>query len=521
VSSRARWRLATLSLVALAFLLLLARVLVLNGGRFTYSLDDPYIHLALSEGIFHGHYGLNPGEPAAPSSSVVWPFLLAPAAPFAIHQYVPLVLALLSLLLSALLLDEILVRAGLDRDPRDRLWRLGLVLLLFAVLNVVGVAFTGMEHSLAIVFVLAAVLGAVEESRTGRVGAWLVLGVVLGPLVRYENAAVSAGVLAYLCVRGRWRAALGLGALAAAGPLAFSLWLRSLGLPFLPSSVLTKSQVAAGGSVAAVLAAVRANVGVTLANPQGRVLLVLGALLLLRLVRSRSRAEAGPAVAGLVLVLGHACAGRYGWWGRYEVYALLGTAAWVLWAWRGALAALAARVPAWLGVPAAGALLLLVMPGLLRITWRTPQACNNIFEQQYQLHRFALDYDAPVAANDIGWVAYRNPRYVLDVYGLSSEEIRRQRFSDDAEWLGRLLDERGVRAAMLFEPWYADVIPARWVRVGTLTMGGWRVLPAPTTVTFWATVPEAAPAIARALEHIAPGLPATSRLRLAPGAEDG
>ena len=32
-----------------------------------YSLDDPYIHLALARQILHGHYGINPGEFAAPS----------------------------------------------------------------------------------------------------------------------------------------------------------------------------------------------------------------------------------------------------------------------------------------------------------------------------------------------------------------------------------------------------------------------------------------------------------------------
>jgi hypothetical protein len=35
-------------------------------GHFSYSLDDPYIHLALAQQIIRGHYGLNPGEVSAP-----------------------------------------------------------------------------------------------------------------------------------------------------------------------------------------------------------------------------------------------------------------------------------------------------------------------------------------------------------------------------------------------------------------------------------------------------------------------
>ena len=37
----------------------------------------PYIHLALSEGIARGHYGINAAEAASPSSSVLWPYLLS------------------------------------------------------------------------------------------------------------------------------------------------------------------------------------------------------------------------------------------------------------------------------------------------------------------------------------------------------------------------------------------------------------------------------------------------------------
>src|SRR5882672_6661262 len=59
-----------------------------------YSLDDPYIHLALARQILHGHYGINPGEFAAPSSSILWPFLLAPFAFTRLSEFLPLVINL-------------------------------------------------------------------------------------------------------------------------------------------------------------------------------------------------------------------------------------------------------------------------------------------------------------------------------------------------------------------------------------------------------------------------------------------
>src|SRR6478672_7980636 len=41
------------------------------------SIDDPYIHLAVAENILTGGYGINASEHSSPSSSIIYPFLLA------------------------------------------------------------------------------------------------------------------------------------------------------------------------------------------------------------------------------------------------------------------------------------------------------------------------------------------------------------------------------------------------------------------------------------------------------------
>ena len=73
-------------------------------GHFTYSLDDPYIHLALAEQLVHGHYGINATEISSPSSSVVWPYLLVFLSGSRFHPYVPLIWNLLAGLGSATLI---------------------------------------------------------------------------------------------------------------------------------------------------------------------------------------------------------------------------------------------------------------------------------------------------------------------------------------------------------------------------------------------------------------------------------
>ena len=70
----------------------LAAILTLNAGHLVYTLDDAYIHLALAENIWNGHYGVNANEFSAPSSSILWPFILAPFAGLRIGNYVPLII---------------------------------------------------------------------------------------------------------------------------------------------------------------------------------------------------------------------------------------------------------------------------------------------------------------------------------------------------------------------------------------------------------------------------------------------
>ena len=76
-------------------------ILILNYGKFVFTLDDPYIHLSLAEQIFNGEYGINPNHKSAPSSSILWPFILAPFAGLEIAPYIILFLNLSCALLTA------------------------------------------------------------------------------------------------------------------------------------------------------------------------------------------------------------------------------------------------------------------------------------------------------------------------------------------------------------------------------------------------------------------------------------
>jgi len=233
--------------VALVFLVALigaelAALMVLNHGTFTYTLDDAYIHLALAEHISHGHYGINATEFSAPSSSIAWPFILAPAARFEIGLYAPLVLNIVFAVATLYVFVRITTLAVADRVP-GVIAAISIALVLAT--NTVGLVFIGLEHSLQLLITAMIALGLALESSSEATPSWLPLAIVSGPLVRYENAAISLVALTYLFLRGRYRMSIALGLVVALSLGAFSLFLMSLGLDPLPTSIMAKTAAVA------------------------------------------------------------------------------------------------------------------------------------------------------------------------------------------------------------------------------------------------------------------------------------
>ena len=505
---------------AIAGLLLaeLAAILMLNTGHFVYSLDDPYIHLSLAENIADGHYGINLSEPAAPSSSILWPILLVPFAGTAFHDEWPLVINVLSLLGSVGVLRAI-IRRAIPIGSMPFRWLPPLIVAFAAIgFNLVGLVFTGMEHSLQVFLALLLVLGLITESEEWRVRWFLTAAIVLGPLVRYENLGLSCGAVVYLGLRGRPVLALTLGALTALPLAAFSLFLRNLGLGWLPSSVIVKLKVASVD--ATVLDFTSALGGIFLWGEGTYSRMILLGFLMLFVWRARPRyrtsGERSLAIAGAVMATAHLVSGKYGWLGRYEVYVMISTSVLLLYVWRDYLHDHVARVTELrVGAEAALTALLLCVP-TLGATVLTPLAASNTYEQQYQMHRLIAEFLAgePVAVNDLGWTSFRNDAYVLDLWGLGSAEARALRLAGLPGWMDDLVIRHGVRFVMLYDGWFTGQIPNRWQRLGVLHLGHMRVSAAYATVTFYATDPAAGAELAKLLERFGSTLPPGVRLEM-------
>jgi hypothetical protein len=483
--------------VALAILMLgvaaeLSMTLWLNHGHFMFSMDDPYIHLALAENIARGHYGVNLHEFSSPSSSIIWPFLLAP---FALLDTAPLIILLINVLCGATaiyvawraLADT--PQAGGNQPPAQAATVLAIVLVgLLIAANFLGLIFTGLEHTLQLLCSLSIVAGLIHESEHNKAPWWLWLALLIAPTVRYECLGLVGPALAYLFWRGYYRHTVLLGLATAAMLAGFSQYLVSLNLPWLPNSVMAKLQVTPKtGGAAHFLAAINANVN----SDRGQLLAVGILLLLYQSIKAHQPApRRGLAMAIATSACLHLLVGRNGWYGRYENY-IYGAVLLAL-AHLYKDAAIAAIQSKRLNSIMAGALvlaasLLLAQP-YFHTLYTTPWAARNVYLQQHQLHRFVVDYyQKPVALNDLGWVAYRNDREVLDLYGLASTEALQARYQgQDKLWMSRLAQRKGVKLAMLYEAWFPDT-PASWIRMGQLDFKGKVVTSAFNSVAFYAT----------------------------------
>jgi len=504
----------TFAVLGLVLLTEMIAITVQTGTPAFFTLDDPYIHLALAESIANGEYGINPGEYASPSSSILYPFLLAPFAALDIGEWGALALNVAASFGILAAWRQLFIRFGFAGDAPAA--NAGALLATLAV-NGVALVFTGMEHTLHIFCTLVTMLAIIDVAE-GKPTPWFLIPIAIaGALLRYEGGAIAGAAALVLLWSGRWRQAVLLMALVAAAYAGFSFFLYRLGLPILPSSVLAKSDSASmiagddglGAFIRSILSHAKHNVtGVHV------VMLIAGLLGMAVVYRRRaelaSESRLKVTLFALAVLAAHLVAFRSGWFYRYEPYAVGVLLVWILYSHLSGSARpislrLDDRMSTWFG----GFVFLLAFAAIyVAPVAQTPAAARNIFEQQYQMHRFVAEFwKAPVAVNDLGWVAYRNPDYVLDMRGLGFARARIAFERKDAGWFDHAVAEKRVEIAIIYKSSFEGAIPARWAELAVLRLGGSRITPKEDRVSFYLTDPTARERAVKALRAFAATLP--------------
>ncbi|MCK5880684.1 MAG: hypothetical protein KAG18_02345, partial [Sinobacterium sp.] len=304
--------------------ILLAVVLLANDGTLSFVLDDPFIHLRLAENIWLGHYGINASEVSAPSSSIIWPFLLAPFAAFSFSAWL---LLLANTLLALAVIYFLAASLAICLPALSSRLFVAIVCGFFFLANLPALVFVGMEHVLQLLLVAMIVYGLLahavsdSEQASGKIKYWLWVALFLSPLVRYENSLLVASVLLFLWLRQFYWQALLTGLCITASLCCFSWFLHGLDLGWLPTSILLKSS-----ADLPFIERISEKLLTLILTPKAWCLLVALALLLRAAAFSKVVVERQLAACFALFTVLFLLLGSFGWYYRYEAFAWLGIA---------------------------------------------------------------------------------------------------------------------------------------------------------------------------------------------------
>jgi hypothetical protein len=529
-----RWRepAIVVSVLLVGMIAALLAIVIRTREHFFYTLDAAYIHMALADQIAAGNYGINPGEAAAPSSTIIYPFLLALVSRLGAGQYAALTINVLSTFATGLLVCEL----ARECDLRIReLSAISLAVLTASValaMNLIGLAFSGLEHSLHVALTVASLLGLIRFVRRREADWWWLLCIALQPLVRFEAAVLLIADIGVLLVFRKYRHAATVALIGIVCVGGFGLYLHSLGLSWLPSSVLSRSEVASAGvgmspgSIGGFVVKVILNLNNNLDAYGGAQIAVMIAALLATFTRvanplERFRQEpvkASVAAFAALVSVAHLAGGSLSSFSRYEIYAMMLSICALAVVYREALNDWL-RNSTFLGHLIVAAMLIFVFSGYARRTLVTPGAAANIYEQQFQMRRFVAQfYQGPVAVNHLGAINYRNPEYVLDLGGTGLESVRKAIVEHKSgQWMEKLVADHGIGLAIMY-PTLEPPAPPSWRAVAQLGLNGRSHSAAGEAVTFYATREEEVPIILDKLRHFAPTLPPGVPLTILPQA---
>lgn len=513
------WRRISIVILSL-WLLLFALELVVSfhfcNDRLVFTLDDPYIHLAVADQILSGGYGVNGYEASSPSSSIIWPYLLAFTEALHLGPSGPLLINIIAAFASVLSVLRFLEYLGFVSEQHDRLFTCIIAILAIFAISAVALPMTGLEHSLHVWATIVTYTGLVQTARGAAPRFIHFAALVLLPLIRFEGIAFAGAAIGGFVLLGQRRFAASAAIVILCSLAAYCGLMSSRGLPLLPSSVLLKSRIAEDAYEGrSAFGSMLYHLIVSLKNPYAGRLALLGlAIACGTLLLRADRKTLVVCTTALTAIAAHLAFGEYDWFHRYEVYIIALATLALLYVTAQAKPHL--NTARWITLQISVVLLIaFASTPYISAALQTPLAARNIYDQQYQMSLFAQQlYKHPVAVNDLGLVAYKNPNFVLDLWGLGSEKVRKAKLAGTygPEKMAAFADEYHVGLVMIYRDWFPKGIPASWKAVAILHTD--RVTAAVGDVSFYRTPAADAGEVAKALDAFKTILPSRDRLEI-------
>lgn len=471
---------------------LLALAIKKNNGVFAYPLDDTYIHLAVAKTLAaEATWGINPGEWVSSSSSPLFTILLAIGywiAP-SIYLYLPLILATLGVLITLMVLQRELN----NHYSHRHVWEQTAVICLAAFAgNLHLMLILGMEHSLQTALTCSTVFLAADylTSDSKKPGLPLLLSGVLMVGLRYENLFVLAPILLLILWRKSFWQAFTIGLVCTLPLILFGFLFYSKGGFPVPNSVLIKGNT----NIKSLLGGQYAIP--TLSGSLTGLLMLALVFLIERLHRKAYDRSFYLLVMFCISVLLHGVFAQFGWYYRYEAYLLT----WgVFQLSLLSLEYIRANSLREFSTRAIAIFFLILTSNVwlrsLNATIKTPAIIHNIYGQQVQMGLFLEKYypNVRLAANDIGAISCYGNAYVLDLWGLASNDVTKARRGGywNNEFLQKQVKEKNIELVIIYDSWFDKSLSQPWIKVGEWVIPN-NIICGDDNVSFYATSAAAA-----------------------------
>lgn len=461
-----------------------------NKEHFVYSLDDAYIHMAMSKNLaLHGVWGVTPDGFTSSSSSILWTGLLGFLFYiFGLHSGIPFLLNVTFALLTVFAVYYILKQLSM-KNVYIVLVLLGLIILS----PLPPLIFTGLEHVLHICISILFIFFLSLRINNGNKYFFVIilLGMLL-PLVRYEGIVLVIAGSILLLVFGKNRLLPFLLFVFGLLPVfVFGLVSISKGWSFFPNSMVLKGGLPDivsfkdAGTFLYYLAKVFFGRSVFLIILLSAVLFITGFFFY---YYKKEKIKIVKRTGFIMLILLFVNISLYivfagsGWSYRYQSFLIaLGifVLAYFVFENKDWFTSLNNTVKRY--VLGAGVFIFFMyfMYQAVILIWNTPAAMNNIYEQQYQMAKFIGNYyeGKTIALNDIGAVNYFNNIKCVDLWGLSnievSKEMRNGTYSEN--YIRNIAQDKSVDIAILYDSWFSEgdttILPKEWVKAGE-----WKIL---------------------------------------------
>ena len=530
-------------------LFMLIQTIILNNGHIIYSLDDAYIHMAIAKNFSkYGVWGVTKKQFSSSSSSLLYSLILSFIFLFGPNEIAPLII---NLIFANLLIVEIYYILKLEKNLPYYAVIICLILLIFLV-PLPFLIFTGMEHTIQIflnvLFIyLASILLTDEKiSETEKNSSQSKffqskenLLLILAPLitmVRFEGMFFIIVVSALFFLRRKFFYSLKIFAIGFIPIIIFGLISLNNGWFFFPNSVLLKGNLPDFSNIFSILEYF--NLIVFIKNPHILILLLIAVFIIFINLYKKEGLWNQISILSIIftfILLLHVfligVVDQNQNLSRYEGYLIaIGILLFFIYIkdlipknlTKSYIKIYITEIKESYKHNSVQIIAIIILffflfwtfiPRSTYLLRRTPQATNNIYEQQYHMGLFLNKYykGECIALNDIGAVNYIADIECLDLRGLGSKEIAEAIVDDelDEEFVYKEAKRRDCIIAIIYEDKdYGYDIPSQWTKVGEWKLG-YNVVCGDDTVSFWAVDPDEVDDLIENLKDFSENLPKT------------